>query len=52
MERVKILSQLRMREINFPEDFDMENLENQVLLNFIIKKKVLGKGIRNYSILT
>ena len=28
-----------MKEINFPEDFDMENLENQVLLNFTIEKK-------------
>lgn len=32
MERVKILSNLRLPEINFPEDFDQVELENQVII--------------------
>ena len=30
MERVQVLGQLRLKEINFPEDFDQIQLQNQV----------------------
>ena len=30
MERVQVLGQLRLKEINFPEDFDQIHLQNQV----------------------
>ena len=33
MERVQVLGQLRLKEINFPEDFDQIQLQNQVAYN-------------------
>ena len=33
MERVQVLGQLRLKEINFPEDFDQIQLQNQVTYN-------------------
>lgn len=52
MERVKILGNLRLPEVRFPEDFDQFELKSQVgLLPFLITQNLMFYNIVIHSLL-